>query len=86
MARISDRCVIQLVEQKIVVLDDISGVELVFPPDQHQALADRLAEAAAKGMHEWVNLEVAGQSGVIAIPPAAIPNMQAALSYLREYV
>ena len=47
MARISDRCVIQLVEQKIVVMDDISGVELVFPPDQHQALADRLAETAA---------------------------------------
>lgn len=86
MARISDRCVIQLVDQQIVVMDDISGVELVFPPDQHQALADRLAETAAKGMHEWLNLEVAGQSGVIAIPPAAIPNAQAALSYLRQYV
>lgn len=82
MARINDRLIIQLVDSKIVVADDSSGVELVWEKAEHALLAETL-ERGRNANH--VLLEHPNQTGTIGIPNAAIDNMVKALAYLREY-
>lgn len=82
MARINDRLIIQLVDSKIVVADDGSGVELVWEKAEHALLAETLERGRNA---KRVLLEHPDQTGTVDIPNDVIDNMLMALKYLREY-
>lgn len=82
MARINDRLIIQLVDTRIVVADDGSGVELVWEKAEHALLQETLERGRNA---ERVLLEHPDQTGTIEIRNDVIDNMLMALTYLREY-
>lgn len=81
MARISDRLVIQLVDSKLVFMDDSTGAEVVVDKVGHQAVVDELA-AGLDGFKD-VALEDGDQT--VTVRGAELPNALAAIEYLRQY-
>lgn len=81
MARISDRLVIQLVESKLVFVDDSTGAEVVVDKVGHQAVVDELQAAADRG----ADAPLEDGDTTVTVTAAEIPNALRAIEYLRQY-